>query len=112
GTVRTGCDDVRWTTDARATDRYDFLDQPELGEVADECSDGGAAQLKAVGQLGARQGPVAVHVVEHQRQVVLPDLVGADRSRRTPRRHAEVTTPELAAERPHRCRPPGAARRR
>ena len=70
-------DDVRGPAHSSTAAGHDLFDEPELGKVADQRSDGGAAQMEPLGELRTRQRPVAVHVTEQQRPVVLPDLVWA-----------------------------------
>jgi hypothetical protein len=72
-------DHVRGSTHPDAAGRDDLLDELEQGELRDEGADGGAAQVEPLGELSPGQSPVAMDVAEDQRQIVLPDVVSADR---------------------------------
>jgi hypothetical protein len=77
GSVRV--DDVRGAPDARAAAGHRFAQHAELDQLGHQHADGRAGQPEALGELGAGQCAVAMHLTQHRGQVVAPHRLGSCR---------------------------------
>jgi hypothetical protein len=77
GSVRV--DDVRGAPDARAAAGHRFAHHAELDQFRHQHADGRAGQPETLGELGAGQCAVAMHLTQHRGQVVAPHRLGSCR---------------------------------